>query len=393
MPQGRLVVGEARLALPGGLAMGDLLIERGRVVAVGRDLDAGGAARLDGRGLTAGPGFIDVHVHGGGGFSFFTSDPGNVGGYAAWAPRNGVTAFLVSTVGRDAAETERSFAALAPTIGAGRGAEALGFHMEGPFINPARKGAFPEEMLRVPSIDEFARFQAAAQGLIKQVTFAPELPGGLALARAIAESGATPAIGHTDATAEEVRAGFEAGARHVTHLFNAMRPLHQREGGPIAACLLEERATCELICDGAHVAPEVLQMAYRILGPLRTVIVTDNLHIAGTGEAGGSFGGRNVQVSGAKAVREDGTIVGSVATMDQHFRNAVAFLGIDVATAFRLCSTNPARVARVDTRKGMLEPGMDADVVLLDADLRVQATICRGEVVFLREPDRLSAGG
>ncbi|MGH7751970.1 MAG: N-acetylglucosamine-6-phosphate deacetylase, partial [Gemmatimonadales bacterium] len=321
-------------------------------------MEAPGADRLDARSLTAGPGFVDVHVHGGGGHSFFSSEAANVANYAAWAPRNGVTGFLVSTVGRDAAETERTFAALAPTIGHGPGAEPLGFHMEGPFINPERKGAFHPNMLRAPRVAEFERFQAAAGGHIRQVTFAPELPGALDLARAIAASGAISSVGHTDATAGEAAAGFDAGARHVTHLFNAMRPLHQREGGPIAACLLEERATCELICDGAHVAPEVLRMAYRVLGPARTVIVTDNLHIAGTSEAGGTFGGQGVEVSGAKAVRSDGTIVGSVATMDQHFRNAVAWLGIDLATAFRICSTNPARVAGAQQRKGAIERGM-----------------------------------
>jgi N-acetylglucosamine-6-phosphate deacetylase len=360
---------------------------------VGRELEAPDATRLNAKGLTAGPGFVDVHVHGGGGHSFFTSDPENIRAYARWAPRNGVTGLLVSTVGRDAPETESAFAALAPAIGEPGGAEALGFHMEGPFINPERKGAFPAEMLRLPSAEEFARFQAAAGGAIRQVTFAPELPGGLTLARAIAASGAVPAVGHTDATAEEARAGFDAGARHVTHLFNAMRPLHQREGGPIAACLLEERATCELICDGAHVAPEVLRMAYRILGPSRTVVVTDNLHIAGTQESGGTFGGQVVEVSGAKAVRTDGTIVGSVATMDQHFRNTIEFLGIDVSTAFRLCSTNPVRVAGAQARKGAIAPGMDGDVVLLDAELRVAATVCRGELAFERQPGRLSASG
>ncbi|MEX1102680.1 MAG: amidohydrolase family protein, partial [Dehalococcoidia bacterium] len=218
MPPRRLLVSQPILAVAGAPMQGDVLIEGTRIVAIGRDVEAPGAERLDARGLTAGPGLIDVHVHGGGGFSFFTSDAENVRNYAAWAPRNGVTSFLVSTVGRNAAETEAAFVSLAPTIGAGAGAEALGFHMEGPFINPARKGAFPPEMLRLPSAEEFARFQAAAGGHIRQVTFAPELPGALTLARAMAASGAIPAVGHTDATAEEARAGFEAGARHVTHL-------------------------------------------------------------------------------------------------------------------------------------------------------------------------------
>ena len=128
-----------------------------------------------------------------------------------------------------------------------------------------------------------------------------------------------------------------------------------------------------------------------MLGPARTVIVTDNLHIAGTNQAGGTFGGERVEVSGATAMRTDGTIVGSVATMDEHFRNAVDFLGVDVPTAFRLCSTNPARVAGVERRKGALDQGMDADIVLLDANLRVTATICRGKIAFNADPSRASA--
>lgn len=392
MAEARLVVRGARLATVGEGEVGDILIEGGRIVAAGGAIEANGAAVLDGRGLVAGPGFVDVHVHGGGGHSFFTSDSAHLTAYQEWAPRNGVTSFLVSTVGRDAEETERSLGALGAAIGRGPGAEALGFHLEGPFINPERKGAFPAAMLRAPSAGEFERFQGAADGRIRQVTFAPELPGALDLARAIVESGAVAAVGHTDATAEEARAGFEAGARHVTHLFNGMRPLHQREGGPIAACLLEERATCELICDGAHVAPEVLRLAYRVLGPERTLVVTDNLHIAGTEASGGRFGGQEVEVSGAKAVRADGTIVGSVATMDQHFRNAIAFLGIDLRTAFKLCSANPARVAGAEPRKGRLAAGMDADVVLLDEELRVRATVCRGELAYLADPGRLSPG-
>jgi N-acetylglucosamine-6-phosphate deacetylase len=168
----------------------------------------------------------------------------------------------------------------------------------------------------------------------------------------------------------------------VTHLYNAMRPVHQREGGPIVSALLEDAVTCELICDGAHVDPAPLLLAYRALGPQRTVIVTDNLHLAGMGAESGRFAGEDVTVSGGKAAKADGTIVGSVETMDQHFRNAMRFLGVSVVTAFRLCSTNPARIAGAANRKGQIERGMDADLVLLDGDLQVRKTVCRGEVVF-----------
>lgn len=363
---------------------GDLLCEGGRIVAIGRHLDAPDAEVLDAANLTVGPGFIDVHVHGGGGTSFFTRDAARVAAYAEWAPGNGVTSFLVSTVGNGPDETVAILEGLVPAITATPGAEALGFHLEGPYINPARHGAFPPEMLRDASSSEFERFQEAAQGLIRQVTLAPELDGALPLIRAVERAGALPAMGHTDATTAQCAQGFEAGIRHVTHLFNAMRPIHQREGGPAVSAMLEDAVTCELICDGAHVAPDLLRLAYRTLGPTRTVVVTDNLHLAGAGAGSGSFAGETVTVNGAGATKADGTLVGSVATMDQHFRNVVDFLRVDLTTAFRLCATNPARVAGASSRKGRLERGFDADLVLLDSELQVSATVCGGRVVYRR---------
>jgi len=381
---GSLLLRDGVFVTPGGMMRGDLRAEGGRIAAIGEGLAPDGAEVIELGGRTAGPGFIDVHVHGGGGHSFFTQDAERVRAYKAWAPGNGVTSFLVSTVGRDADDTEAIFRALAPTVGESGGAEVLGFHMEGPFINPVRNGAFPKGMLRASSADEFARYQAAAGGLIRQVTLAPELPGALALIAAVTASGAIASMGHTDATTEECRTGFDAGIRHVTHLFNAMRPIHQREGGPIVAALLEERATCELICDGAHIDPQPLRMAYRVLGPQRTVVVTDNLHLAGMEQLSGRFAGEEVTVSGGKAAKADGTIVGSVETMDQHFRNTMTFLGVNSESAFQLCAANPARVAGAAKRKGQLAPGFDADVVVLDAQDRVLLTVCRGEVAFRR---------
>lgn len=385
----RLLIRNGVLALPAGPMRADLLCEGHRIVAIGRDLRSDGAAELDAAELTMGPGFVDIHVHGGGGQSFFMSDPGQVTAYAEWAPQNGVTSFLVSTIGDDAPRTIEMLQMLALGFGNGNKAEALGFHLEGPFISPARKGAFPEEFLRIPAAPEYERYQEAAGGRIRQVTLAPELPGGLGLATSIALSGAVSAMGHTDATAEQARRGFDCGVRHVTHLFNAMRPIHQREGGAAVAALLDGSVTCELICDGAHLSPDTIRLAYRVLGPNRTVVVTDNLSIAGTSQKSGSFNTAPIKVRGATAVRPDGTIVGSIATMDQHFRNVVNFLEIDLPTAFRICSTNPARVTGVSDRKGVLAHGMDADLVLVDASLEVVATVCRGQLAYLRDPVRL----
>ncbi len=384
MPQ-RLLLRNGILALPGGPMRGDLLADSGRIIAIGRDIEDESAQLFDATGLTLGPGFVDIHVHGGGGHSFFTEDSGRIASYSRWAPSRGVTSFLISSIGRDADHTTAILGSLVAAIGAREGAEALGFHLEGPFINPERRGAFDIGMLRPPSQEEFALHQEAARGLIRQVTIAPELPGALDVVAGALATGCVPAMGHTDATVAQAAAAFDAGVSHVTHLFNAMRPIHQREGGAAVAALLDERVTCELIFDGAHVAPDVLRMAFRVAGPARTVVVTDNLHLAGTGADTGTFGGREVAVAGETAVRDDGTIVGSVSTMDQHFRNVVEFLGVDLATAFRLCSTNPAKVAGSARRKGNLEHGMDADIVLLDTDYRVAATVCAGELAYRRE--------
>ncbi|MFQ5381237.1 MAG: N-acetylglucosamine-6-phosphate deacetylase [Dehalococcoidia bacterium] len=377
-----LLIRNGVCALEAGPRRADILCVDARIVAMGHEVEAAGVPVLDASGLTIGPGFVDIHTHGGGGSSFFAAETEQVYSFSEWAPRHGVTSFLVSTSGRGAGGTEEILSRLAPAvIVPPAGAEPLGFHVEGPFLNPVRRGAFEEAMLERPSADAFGRFQAAAFGLIRQITLAPELPGAADVIQAALHTGAAAAMGHTDATAEQARRGFSAGITHVTHLFNAMRPVHQRDGGPVLAALLEGGLTCELICDGAHLAEEVLQAAYRILGPARTCVVTDNVALAGAGAGVGPAAGSLATHTGA-AVRADGTITGSITPMDQQFRNAIAFLGLDLATAFRICCSNPARVAGAAGRKGRLERGMDADLVLLDDALRVVATVCRGQVAW-----------
>lgn len=385
---GTLLIKNGILALPGGPSRADILCEAGRIVAVGANLVAPGAPSFDAHGLTVGPGFVDVHVHGGGGFSFFTGEPADVLGYAEWAPRAGVTSFLVTTVGPNEDETRAMLRRLAAVVGQGIAAEPLGIHLEGPFINPERCGAFHPDTLRDASREEFWRYQDAAGGAIRLATLAPEIPGGIELTSAIVASGAAASMGHTDATMAETRTAFEAGVGHVTHLFNAMRRLHHRDGGVAAAALLEDSVTCEVICDGVHVAPEMMRLAYRMLGPHRFVAITDNLSLAGAPALQTSFAGAPATVAGLVARRGDGTIVGSVALMDRQFRNILAILGVDLAAAFRMCATNPARVAGAAGRKGGLAHGFDADVVLLDGDFEVAATVCRGRVAYLRDAAR-----
>ncbi len=376
----RLLVTNGVLALPGGPMRATVLCDGARIVAVGREVEDPGAAVLDATGLLVGPGFIDLHVHGSARCSFFELGAGGVASFAQEVVRHGVTAFLVSIAAPSLEGWARLLSAsLAVPEGA---AEPLGFHAEGPFLSSARRGAFPPGWLRPPDREVLAELFRCAGDALRVITLAPELPGAMELIRLADEFGAVVAIGHTDADFETTVAAFDAGASHVTHLFNAMRPFHHRGGGPVAAALLSG-ATCELIADGIHVAPEALRVAYRVLGPTRTVLVSDNVP---------PQGGNPPAAAAEEVVRTaEGTIAGSRVPFDEQFRRAVRFLGIDVSTAFRLASANPARTIRLHHRKGAIERGMDADLTLLDPDLRVIGTICRGQVAYLAEPERLRA--
>lgn len=382
MNESQVLIRGSRVLLDDELRVADVLCREGKVAAVGESLDAADARIVEAEGHVLGPGFVDVHVHGGGGSSFFTRDASRIAAYSSWAPRSGVTSYLVSTSGRHPADVARTLEGLAPAIGRAQGAESLGFHLEGPFLNPRRAGAFQPESLRDPNPNELRRFLDAAEGKVRQVTLAPERPGAHELIALLAREGVVAAMGHSDATFEEARAGIDAGARHITHLFNAMRPMHQREGGIAAAALVDGRVTCEVIADGVHVSREMLQLAWQVLGPKRMIAVTDNLHLAGTPQQRASFLGRNVDAEGGAVVRDDGTIVGSLQPMDVHFRNLVRNVGLTVSDAFAVCSTNPAKLAGIAESKGAISPGYDADLVLLDEDLRPVLTLCRGRVAY-----------
>lgn len=387
----RTAIVNARLVLAARTVEGSLLLDGGVIAAVHVGASAPTAdVIVDARNRYVAPGFIDIHVHGGGGFDLMTEDPQQVRAYARWAVRNGVTGFLVSTSGPDHATIRRRLDALAPIAALpppANSARMLGFHLEGPYINPARKGAFPPGWLRAPSVVEYGQLVAASGGWVQQVTFAPELPDAEALARAIIASGATAAIGHTDATYEEARRAIGWGATHVTHCFNAMRPFAHRDPGVLAAVIADNRVTVELIGDGAHVDFAAARLLVRAKGAGRVALVTDGMPLAGTPDGEGEWEGTRIRVEGGKAIRvSDGTIIGGIITLDQAVRNAVAHLDVPAHHAVAMASTVPARVInRGDL--GRLAPGCAADLVLLDEGLRVVETWVAGERVYAREGD------
>ena len=382
----RRAITNVRLVLTAGVETGTLLLDGGRIEELrtgAESIPPDNYEMIDGGGRHCAPGLIDVHVHGGGGFDLMTDDPEQVRGYARWIARRGITSFLVSTSGRDHAEIIARLKALAPAIGAEPGAARVaGFHLEGPYINPIRKGAFPPKWLRAPSVEEYRELVDASGGSIVQMTVAPELPGGDALVDAVVASGAVAAIGHTDATYELAMRAIEGGVTHATHCFNAMRPFGHRDPGVLGAVMTSDTVTAELIGDGAHVDDAAARVLIRAKGARNIVLITDGMPLAGTPDGAGEWEGQAIRVEGGKAVRSsDDTIIGGVITLDQTVRNAVAHMGVSPYEAIAMASTNPARAMRLDD-VGLLEAGRAADFILLDDDLRVTETWVAGERVF-----------
>ncbi len=352
---------------------------------------------VDATGLSVVPGFLDLHTHGGGGYALHTQDPSEIHAYARWVTRTGTTAFLVNVVGVSDGLPERELATAAAAIASARdGAEPLGIYLEGPYLNPKRRGAHHPSWLRLPAPDELARLLAASRGYLRIVALAPELPGAEQLLRALVAAGITVSLAHTDATYEQARRAFTAGARLVTHCFNAMPPLLHRAPGPIGALVEATEAVGELIADGHHVLPPVMRVLVRALGPHRTAVVTDAQPAAGLPPGTTfTFAGLPARVDGQVARLADGTLAGSVLTMDQALRNLIALADVPLADAVTMLTTTPARVAGVADRKGRLLPGYDADFVVLSPDLTVLATYCRGRLAYATDEwrERLARAG
>ena len=338
------------------------------------------------------PGFIDVHVHGAEGTDTLDGVDA-VRRIARRLPRYGVTAFCPTSVAcspeklRDMLEDVR----LARLNRPADAARVLPAHLESNFINPEFKGAQPLECLRLPSSDRDGEFSgraivetiAAARAEVGIVTLAPELTGAMDLIRQLVSHGHRVSLGHSGATYEQAIAAIDAGARHATHLFNRMTPISHRAPGLTGAALERSEITAEVICDGVHVHPSVVRLAVAAKSPNGVMAITDGT--AGAGLPRGSraaLGGRIITVGDA-AYLEDGTIAGSVLTMDRAFETLVRRAGMTLVEAAIMCSTTPARALKLDGF-GMVRTGATADLTVLDADLRVRYTFVGGQQVWVR---------
>jgi N-acetylglucosamine-6-phosphate deacetylase len=370
---GRVVTGD------GVLDPGWIRVANGTITEVGTGAaPAGEHEVVDATGRWVVPGFVDIHCHGGGGGAFTSADRDAVEQAVAAHRVHGTTTMLASLVSRPIPELAGQVRALTDFVDADL---IDGIHLEGPFLSAARCGAHDPAVLQDPDLDSVRTLLDA--GHVRMITLAPERDSAIDAVRLLVDEGVIAAVGHTDATFDQVMPAIDAGATVATHLFNGMRPLHHREPGPIGALLEDERVTVELICDLVHLHPAIVRMAARHAGTRRTVLITDAIAAAAAGDGTYHIGNLEVTVKNGvpTLAGASGSLAGSTLTMDAAFRNLVRDCGVDVVTAVHAASTRPAAVLGLAGKTGAISAGLAADLVLLDDDLRPEAVLRRGEWV------------
>jgi N-acetylglucosamine-6-phosphate deacetylase len=327
-----------------------------------------------------------VHVHGAAGFDTMDEDGAALPAIAAFFARHGVTAFLATTWSAAHADTLAALQRIAHAValpGTADGARIIGAHLEGPYLNPAYCGAQDARLIRRASLDEAAQYLGT--GVIRLASLAPEFAENLAFLEVCVQRGITTSIAHTGASYAQARTAIARGLRHSTHTYNAMRGFSHREPGALGAVLTSPEVNCELIADGIHVHPAAMQLLAQAKGIERVILITDSMRATGMPEGQYAVDDRMVDVHDGSARLPDGTLAGSVLTMDAALRNFIAATGLALEQVWPASSLNAARAIQIDARKGSLAVGKDADLVWLDADLQVSMTMVEGRIVYRRQ--------
>ncbi|MHC4593052.1 MAG: N-acetylglucosamine-6-phosphate deacetylase [Planctomycetota bacterium] len=361
----------------------DVVIEDGTIVAVGPGVAVGEIAEtIEADGAIVAPGYVDVHVHGSAGHDTMDGTREAIEGMARFFVTRGVTAFCPTTLTQPAEDIMTSVRTVAECMenGIEGGAEPLGVHLEGPYIDAKKKGAQPEQHITTAADIDYE--QLFSLGNIKLITLAPEIAENKEVIVFARSHGAAVVVGHSSATYEDLEDAVKYGLNHATHTFNQMEALHHRKPGTVGGVLMLDEIFAEFIADGIHLHPAIVDMVVRLKGPERAVAITDAISGAGMPDGDYELGGQAVVVKEGAVRLPDGTLAGSALTLDQAVRNIVEFTIAGLPEAVQMATLTPARSIGVANRKGSLEPGKDADIILLDDDLRVRATLVGGQVAY-----------
>jgi N-acetylglucosamine-6-phosphate deacetylase len=361
-----------------------LVIEAGHIVALEPGLHPVSAGAhehiLHADGLWVAPGLIDLHVHGSAGSDTMDATPAALAAMSHFFIKHGVTAYLPTTITAPGAAIQAAITNVERTPQPEDGAHHLGVHLEGPYLSPTQRGAQPEEFLRQPDPGEYDSWLDSS--VVCLIAVAPEISGVLALIERGGVKKIRFSAGHCQANYEQMMQAVDRGLNQATHTFNAMLGLHHREPGTAGAVLADERIYAEVIVDGIHVHPAIVRVLVHAKGINRTILITDAIRAAGLADGDYDLGGQIVHVADGIARTSSGSLAGSTLTLDKAVRNVMQFAGVSLNQALAMASRVPAEAMRWSGRKGVLEPGADADVILFDASLNIRGSIVAGNLVY-----------
>jgi len=365
---------------------GYLIVEDGRIREIGKgnpSITRQSSQTLDANGKLVLPGFIDIHVNGGGGCITLEGTLDALRSVARAHVKFGTTAMLPAVISGDDETMRRAVSAIAEAAEKGTGgSNVLGVHLEGPFLNPSRRGIHQKEFLRSPSMEYFDEIYGLARGRLRVIALAPELDNAISLTRHATRRGVVVSLAHSDADYQQTREAIDSGMKLCDHIFNAMPPLVHRAPGPVGAFLTSRDTYVEMIADGFHVHPALMEMVIKTKGTDRVILVTDAMPPAGTSMTSFSILGTRFDVKGNSCFAPDGRLAGTALTMNKAVKVIVDSTSTRLVDALKLASLNPARLLGIDGTKGSLEVGKDGDVVVADVDLNVHATVVGGTVVY-----------
>ncbi len=330
------------------------------------------------------PGYIDQHVHGAAGCDAMDATTAAISTMAMTVAQEGVTTFCPTTMTQSVENINKALANIKQYIEENHpeGAKVLGVHLEGPYISKDYIGAQPLSYVQNPGVESFKKYQKASGNHIRIVTLAPEVSGSEELIPYLVQEGIVASIGHTASKFQDVKKAVGLGARNLTHTYNAMRPLHHREIGTVGAAFLLDDLACEIICDGIHVSVPAMQLLLKNKPKDKVILVTDAMRAKAIGEGESELGGQKVFVKNGEARLGDGTLAGSVLTMDRAVRNMINLVGLPIEQAVDMATINPAKNLGIDKEEGSIAKGKKANFVVVDENFNVKMTIREGRIIY-----------